>query len=88
MHDAKEFESRPQRAVVTPFGDDGAVRDGAAEMLVVHEGVDAPAIRQRARVAQFEERVERGARLIEAIDPIVIAHELGALPRQARAEDQ
>src|SRR5688572_12249389 len=76
----KYFERRAcENRRDVPIRNDGAGGDGVAEALVVHEGVDAPAIRQSTRVAQLDERIERRAGLIQRIDPIVVPHELGAL---------
>ncbi len=70
------------------FGDHRTVRDGARQMLVVREGIDHPAIRQRAGKAELEERTQRRPGLVHVIDAVVIADDLGALPRDSGARDQ
>jgi hypothetical protein len=41
------------------IGDDRAAGDGAAEVFVVDESVERPALGQRPRVAQLDERIDR-----------------------------
>src|SRR5262245_10939236 len=46
------------------FGNDGTVCDGAWQALVVSEGVEGPALGERTRVPQLDERDERRCWLI------------------------
>src|SRR5690606_39132244 len=70
------------------LADDRAVGDRVVEPFVMHVRAEGPALRNGVREPELDERIERRARLIQIVDPVVVPDELRALPREARAHDK